>query len=62
MDIWGKGKVAVNSGKDSDPFFPGISRLTYLPSQISESYTSRNYNGYPWTMDIPRCCVWLFLD
>ena len=47
----------MRSGEDNGLVFPGISRFAYLPLEISESYTPRNYNGYRRTMDIPRCCT-----
>ena len=40
----------MKSGEDHGHVFPGISRFIYLPLEISESYTPRNYNGYPRTM------------
>ena len=42
----------MKSGEDHGLVFPGFSRFAYLPLEISESYTPRNYNGYRRTMDI----------
>ena len=47
----------MKSGEYHGLVFPGISRFAYLPLEISESYAPRNYNGYPRTIDIPRCCI-----
>ena len=47
----------MKCGEDHGLVFPGISRFIYLPLEISESYTPRNYNGYPRTMDIDKCCI-----
>ena len=45
----------MRSGEGHGLVFPGLSRFAYLPIEISESYTPRNYNAYRRTMDIPRC-------
>ena len=41
MDLWGKIKIAVKSGEDNGPVFPGISRFIHLLLKIRESYTSK---------------------
>ena len=41
MDLWGKIEIAVKSGEDNGPVFPGISRFIHLLLKIRESYTSK---------------------